>query len=99
MLPVPVTALNLIVCAGCLIIAMLIHPVITIHTIIITHVVQTVVTTIQIITVIHNLRRGHIPHHQVLHQVEELHLVEAAVVAVSADPAGTNWDGSYKEET
>ena len=90
MLRVLVTVQNLIVCVGCLIVAMLAHPIITIHTIIITHVVQTVATTIQIITAIHNLRRGHIPHLQVLHLVEEFHLVEAAVVAVSADPAGTN---------
>ena len=85
-----VTVLNLIACAGCLTVAMLMDQVITIPTITITHVVQTVVITIQIITVIRNLRRGHIPHHQVLHQVEEFHLVEAAAVAVSADPAGTN---------
>ena len=98
MLPVMVTVLNLIACAECLIVAMLTDPVIMILTIIIIPVVQ-IIITIQVITVIHNLRRGHIPHHQVLHQVEEFHLVEAAVVAVSADPAGTNWDGSYKEET
>ena len=68
---------------------MLADPVIMILTIIIIPVVQ-IVITIQIITVIHNLRRGHIPHHQVLRQVEEFHLAEAAAVAVSADPAGTN---------
>ena len=55
---------------------------------------------VQIITAdIHNHRQGHIPRHQALHQVEVLRQVEVAVVAVSADLAETNQDGSFKEET
>ena len=51
---------------------------------------------VQIITAdIHNHRQGHIPRHQ----VEVLRQVEVAVVAVSADLAETNQDGSFKEET
>ena len=48
--------------------------------------------TVQVTTAaIHNHRQGHIRRHQdLLHQVEEFHLEVAAVVAVSADLAGTN---------